>query len=330
MSWDEFQKSIGWNNTDAVRGFQSIANNLGYSGPVQERIGQEYVQQGDSGQVAQDIWGPAAGLSKALAGYQFGQGTDASGNPITQVYNPDGSMRDSARVGSSGGSLMKAAGVVIPALTMAGFGAGAYGLLGGGGAAPAAGSGAIGSGEGAAQLAAYTAANPLTAAQVAGTIPASGLPGLAASGAGMIGGINAMPEALQSLEAYSAANPLTASQVAGATLPAAGLPGLAAAGGGLLGSALGSAGSAASWMKENPTLGKLLMSGGMGLLSSSGGGGGGAPAPTYGPAQQWSSPIQQGIQSTPQQMSPAAIQRPQGLLAQGQQNDGAWRYLKGQ
>jgi hypothetical protein len=270
MSWDEYQKSIGWNNTDAVRGFQSIANNLGYSGPVQERTGRQIsMGEGESGPMMTDEWGPAAGLSQALGGYQFGQGTDASGNPITQVYNADGSMRDSARVGSTGGSMMNFMSKAIPALTLAGFGAGAYGLLGGGGAAaaPAAGNGAF------------------------------------------------LGEAAWSPTAMAGAD----------------AAGGAVAGGGMLGQVGGMAGEAASWMKANPMLGKALMSGGMGLLSGAGGGGGGsAQAPTYAPATQWSSPIQQGIQSAPQQMNPAPIQqRPAGLLAQGQQNDGAWRFLGG-
>ena len=93
----------------------------------------------------------------------------------------------------------------------------------------------------------------------------------------------------------------------------------------------GPAGDVASWMKANPQLGKLLMSGAMGLLSGSSAGSSGSAAPkVYGPAQQWSSPIQQGLLGNPQQMNPAAIQqRPQGLLAQGQQYDGAWRYMGG-
>ena len=287
MSWDEYQKSIGWNNTDAVRGFQSIANNLGYSGPVQERTGRQVsMGEGESGPMMADEWGPAAGLSQALGGYQFGQGTDASGNPITQVYNADGSMRDSARVGSTGGSMMNFMSKAIPALTLAGFGAGAYGLLGGGGtaAAPAAGNGAF-------------------------------LGEAAWSPTAMAGGADA---------ATSAAWANGAAGLGGDTLSAMG-------GGGMLGQVGGMAGEAASWMKANPMLGKALMSGGMGLLSGGGGGGGGsAQAPTYGPATQWNSPIQQGIQSTPQQQNPAPIQqRPAGLLAQGQQNDGAWRFLGG-
>jgi hypothetical protein len=221
----------------------------------------------------------------------------------------------------------------------------------------------------------YTAANPLTASQVAGTLPSGGLPGLSG-----MAGINAAPDALKAIESYTAANPLTPAQVSGATLPSAGLPGLSGAGsttldairaaehadmgqtagnipktvdmgslggttattGGLQGAwdvaqqvggnALSGAGDVASWMKANPSLGKLLVSGAMGLLSSGGGSSGGSSAPkTYGPAQNWSSPIQQGLLSNPQQINPAAIQqqRPQGLLAQGQQYDGAWRYMGG-
>ena len=104
-------------------------------------------------------------------------------------------------------------------------------------------------------------------------------------------------------------------------------------GGDALSSVAGPAGDMASWMKSNPALGRLVMSGAMGLLSGAGGssGGGSGGPKTYGPAQKWTSPIQRGLLSDPQQMNPAAITQrsPQGLLAQGQQYDGAWRYMGG-
>jgi len=95
-------------------------------------------------------------------------------------------------------------------------------------------------------------------------------------------------------------------------------------GGGLLG-------SAASWMKANPTLGRLLLSGASGLLSGSGGGSSGAPQTPAGPPVQWNSNLQQGLLSPVQQYAPPPVvqNRPAGLLAQGYANDGAWRYLKG-
>jgi len=168
-----------------------------------------------------------------------------------------------------------------------------------------------------------------TARQIAmgvGTVLSAGALGGAFAGAGAAeaGGSVGLLGAGGADAATSAAWANGAAGLGGDTLSAM-------SGGGMLGQVGGMAGEAASWMKANPALGKLLMSGGMGLLSSSGGGSGGAQAPVYGPAKQWSSPIQQGIQSNPQQMNPAPIQqRPAGLLAQGQQNDGAWRYLKGQ
>jgi hypothetical protein len=96
----------------------------------------------------------------------------------------------------------------------------------------------------------------------------------------------------------------------------------------------GMLGDAAGWMKQNPILGRLLMSGattalsGMGGGSSSGSSGSAAPV---GPPVQWNSGLQQGLLSPVQQFAPAAVQqnRPAGLLAQGQANDGAWRYLRG-
>ena len=97
--------------------------------------------------------------------------------------------------------------------------------------------------------------------------------------------------------------------------------------GGLLGQ-LGPVGDAikgaAGWMTENPLLGRLLMSGATGLLSAAGGGGSGdAPMQDYGPAKQWTSPLQQGLIGAPRQV------QPQGLLASGHASDGAWRYMRG-
>lgn len=86
------------------------------------------------------------------------------------------------------------------------------------------------------------------------------------------------------------------------------------------------------WLKDNPTLGRLLLGGATSLLSQSGSGSSGSTAPAKtGPAVQWTSPMQQGLLSPVQQYAPPAIQQnqPAGLLAQGYANDGAWRYLKG-
>jgi len=95
----------------------------------------------------------------------------------------------------------------------------------------------------------------------------------------------------------------------------------------------------AEWMKANPTLGRLLFSGGTSLLSAMGGSGStgsassgaGSLPGSNGPAKQWTSPIQQGLLSPVKQYTPQPITqlRPQGLLAQGQANDGAWRFFGG-
>jgi hypothetical protein len=94
-------------------------------------------------------------------------------------------------------------------------------------------------------------------------------------------------------------------------LSATGSTDLAAAAGkgtGLLSSLGDSLGitDAAGWLKDNPTLGKLLFSGITSALSSAGNSGGGssAAAPeSYGPPQQWTSALQKGLYSAPKQVS---------------------------
>lgn len=92
-----------------------------------------------------------------------------------------------------------------------------------------------------------------------------------------------------------------------------------------------SLGTASSFLKDNPLLGRLLTSGAVSLLAGSGSNSSGGSQAPSGPPVQWNSPLQQGLLSPVQQYAPAAItqQRPAGLLAQGFANDGAWRYLKG-
>lgn len=102
---------------------------------------------------------------------------------------------------------------------------------------------------------------------------------------------------------------------------------------GLLDTVKGAGSTASQWMKDNPLLGRLLTSGAVSLLAGSGGnssGGSQSSAPS-GPPVQWNSPLQQGLLAPVQQYAPAAItqNKPAGLLAQGFENDGAWRYLKG-
>jgi hypothetical protein len=92
------------------------------------------------------------------------------------------------------------------------------------------------------------------------------------------------------------------------------------------GSALGSAGS---WAAQNPMLAKLLLGGAGALLSSQGGNSAAPRAPVV--PVQWKSPVQgipqgllSGVQSGGQSSQyPAAM----GLLG-GQQNSGAWRFLR--
>lgn len=107
------------------------------------------------------------------------------------------------------------------------------------------------------------------------------------------------------------------------------LPGSAAVAGST--GLLSGLGDAAKWLKDNPALGRLLLGGATGLLSSSGSNSSGAPSAPSGPPVSWNSGLQQGLLTPVQQYAPAAItqNKPAGLLAQGFQNDGAWRYLKG-
>jgi hypothetical protein len=66
---------------------------------------------------------------------------------------------------------------------------------------------------------------------------------------------------------------------------------------------------AAGWLRNNPTLGRLLFAGASSLLSgasNSGGGGGGGSSSgteTYGAPRQWTSALQRGLYQQPQQVS---------------------------
>lgn len=118
----------------------------------------------------------------------------------------------------------------------------------------------------------------------------------AGGGAGMLAGAGALnPALIESAVGTSGYGASSAGAGGGAgTL----------AGGGLLGSLgnLGEMGSGAmQWLRDNPTIGRLLFSAGSGLLSAAGnsGGSGGSQAPA-GPPRQWSSPIQQGLMTPPE------------------------------
>ena len=96
-------------------------------------------------------------------------------------------------------------------------------------------------------------------------------------------------------------------------------------------------GQAAQWMKENPILGRLVMSVGGGLLGGLSGGQGAKPAAqNYGPPTQWNSPIKpvaQGggglLTGGPQQQVQQGIGS--GLLGpqRGVANNGAWQWMRG-
>ena len=127
----------------------------------------------------------------------------------------------------------------------------------------------------------------------------------------------------------SGVNPVRAGEIAGYQTNGA-LPSSAAvnAGGGLLDTLTGAAGTATQWLKDNPVLGRLLMSGASALVSGLGGSGGGSSAtPTnYGPAKQWTSPIQSGLLSAPRNVQQV---QPGGLLGgPGVANSGAWQWRK--
>lgn len=177
---------------------------------------------------------PNAQAASRLNGYTFDwNDTGVKNTGTLTAFDPKG-----AQAGQFHQQDQSTLSQAIEAAALAAAGFGGVGLMGlgplggllggagaaGGAAAEGATAGAIGAGEGAAQLAAYTAANPVTAAQIAATIPAAGLPGIGAVGGGLLAGVPA--ESLGALEAFSAANPLTAAQVTASTLPAGGLPGL--------------------------------------------------------------------------------------------------------
>lgn len=127
----------------------------------------------------------------------------------------------------------------------------------------------------------------------------------------------------------SGVNTVRAGEIAGYQTNGA-LPSSAAvnAGGGLLDTLTGAAGTATQWLKDNPVLGRLLMSGAGALVSGLGGSGGGSSAtPTnYGPAKQWTSPIQSGLLSAPRNVQQV---QPGGLLGgPGVANSGAWQWRK--
>ena len=214
-------------------------------------------------------------------------------------------------------------------LAAAGVGAGAYGAGGGAGAAgtsASAGSGALGiegatyampgaeSGYGLANVGAdaaaptafNAAADSQAASAAAGYNPATMATGIPSTvNLGTLGGTMGTAGGMQG--AFDVAKQ---------------------AGGDMLGSASSTASDAATWMKQNPMLARLLMTGAGGLLGGAGGQSGsaaGAGAQSYGPAKQWTAPSSVDVSL----LAPAQRQQPMGLLdMSGHPNSGAWRFAK--
>lgn len=296
MTWDEYSKNIsnmgqggasGWNNKDVTNGFEALGKQFGYNGPVQQLTGgQHYDGEGESGPMYSQEWGPAAGLTEALKNYRFADSKDASGNGAMQVYdsagNPIGGDR---RIASSGGSMMKAAGVVIPALVGAGFGAGALGAMGYGPmAAEAAGAGAADAGT--AGLGEFAQFNPAEVGgfQNVGAAASEGTAGELAAQQGIqqaalpsMESVIGSEAALPGLEmgagadaATSAAWSTGAAGLGGDTISAmkpAGVTDIASA----LTAAKSGLGSVTDFAKANPQLAALGASGAATLLNGTGG-----------------------------------------------------------
>lgn len=188
---------------------------------------------------------------------------------------------------------------------------------------------------------AYTAANPVTTQSLL-----SGVPNITSAASAAPSVFNAAADS----QAYNQAAGITGQQAASAaTVPstvnltnaggtmgtAGGLQGLLQTGGQMASDALGAVKDVASptwqFLKDNPTLGRLLLGGATSLLSGAGGGSsGGSGASTPVNPIKWNSSIQQGLLAPVQQYAPDAIQqRPSGLLAQGNAGAGAWRFLGG-
>ena len=277
---------------------------------------------------------------KALEQYKFTQADPYR----TSVIDQGGQNLGTFKSGDEESAFDKFAWQAVP-LAIAAMGAGAFGGWAPGAEGAAGGAGTISGGGG------LTAGGSAGYGSIGGTLGGSGGTTLGLAGGGMSGGAGINSALLQSLGAGAAGT--------AATLPSSGLNAMrlgeiasyatngsmpssaaTAEGGGLLGSPQSTAGQigaavrdnpVSAWMKANPTLGKLLMSGGTSLLSAAGGGSSGSgQAESYGPAKQWGSPLQQGLLGQVQQTMPSAIQqRPSGLLAQGNANSGAWRFLGG-
>lgn len=283
-------------------------------------------------------------MSSPLAGYTFDwQDTGPANTGTLTAFDPSGkrfgaynqqdqstnsALAEFAALAAAGFGGLGALGLGPMAGLLGGAGAAGGAAVEGAAAAGAADIGALGLAEGV-----YGAGGALGAGVAPGTVG-----GLAGSTAGFGGLGSVLPASVGYGAAGAGAlgatglDAMRAGEIAGYSTNGS-IPGSAAVPtgtGGLLGSLPQGVQNAAAWMKANPQLGRLLMGGATSLLSGAGGGSGSSGAPS-GPPVQWNSGLQQGLLSPVQQYAPAAItqNRPAGLLAQGYQNDGAHRYLKG-
>lgn len=185
---------------------------------------------------------------------------------------------------------------------------------------------------------------------VGGTVVDAALPSLAsvAGSEAALPGMTVAESALPSIAdvaAYESALPgMTPGMTVGGSIVESALPSVASVAasesalpgmipgttvGNPLNGLLGAAGGAADWLKANPIMGRLLMSGAGALVSGLGGSGGGSAASgstNYGPAKQWNSPIQSGLLSAPRNVQQV---QPGGLLGgPGVANSGAWQWRK--
>lgn len=332
MTWDDFARQanqgygMNFSLEEPARFAREFAQMTGFQGDPLTR--QQWTPPADmdpqvaAAEATMQGWTTSPEFQKHLQNYQYTPTTlpgknqhpgvvvaDQSGQRVGEFNTADNGSR-------SVDAAMKAA---VAAIAAAGIGsnmgllgdAAPAGGLGGGGSAPFGaleGMGAVGGAEALPAVALDASMIPsMPAIQGGAELGASGLNAMRA---GELAGYSSAPGAV----------------VTAATPASGGLLSQITAGLGPVGEALkpiGSAiGGAADWMKDNPMLGKLLMSGGGALLSGMGGGQSGGPAPMpTGPAKQWSSGLQQGImtQPTPQR---------QGLLGPVQ-GMGAARWLRG-
>lgn len=108
-----------------------LATDLGYSGTAQTQTGWGGSPSESTGQGTEAQYALTPDFETFLQGYNYQPATSGGRNAAMDVYDKSGALvRDDYRVGDHKGTAMKIAGTVIPALAMAGFGAGVGGLMG--------------------------------------------------------------------------------------------------------------------------------------------------------------------------------------------------------